>query len=343
MTKIETLVRSNIRQLSPYQSARDTYNNSEGILMDANENPYGALNRYPDPYQKKLKELVAKRKDIATENIFFGNGSDEIIDIIFRVFCQPNKDKVLVCKPTYGMYEVSAAINDVEVVNCPLSPSFDLDTERLLQYSKNPTIKVLFLCNPNNPTGNLLDPKSIETLVKAFTGIVVVDEAYIDFAKEASWISRLAEFPNLIVLQTLSKSYGLAAARIGLAFASPTIVAYFNKVKPPYNISTINQKAAYDALEDTDTFNKQMQQIQAEKARVINALNSLEIVEKIYASETNFVLLKVTDAKAIYSYLYNKEIIIRNRHSAVANCIRISVGTAEENNSLLEALNTYTP
>ena len=339
MKTLDNLIRPNIKKLKPYSSARDEYKGSEGIFLDANENPFGSLNRYPDPYQKQLKKLLSEIKQVPVESIFVGNGSDEVIDLAFRIFCEPGKDKALTFSPTYGMYEVSAAINNVELIKIPLNKEFQIDMELVRPYLSDNGIKPIFLCSPNNPTGNSLD--GIEDLLKAFSGIVIIDEAYIDFSKRESWLKRLNEFPNLIISQTLSKAWGLASARIGLAFANAEIITWFNKVKPPYNVSELNQREAVNALMQKDKTSETIKLILSEKKDLENQLKKLPLVKKIFPSDGNFMLVEVTDADKIYSYLTDQKIIVRNRNSVVNNCLRITVGNPEENKRLINALEKY--
>lgn len=337
--EIKNIVRKNIQNLAPYSSARDEYKALEGIFLDANENPFGTYNRYPDPYQKGLKERLAQLKNVKPSQIFIGNGSDEVIDLAFRIFCEPNQDKVLVFNPTYGMYEVAANINSVEIVDIPLTADFQIDIEKTKPFLSDKNIKLIFICSPNNPSGNLIDFQSIEFILKNFHGIVVVDEAYIDFCDVPSLVNSIDKYPNLIVSQTLSKAWGLAGLRVGLAFMNEEILAYYNKVKPPYNVSIINQKTALEALENETLFRKNLQEIISEREKMIENLKKLSIVKKIYPSDANFLLVEVSDANEIYNKLINKQIIIRNRNSVVKNCIRITIGNSEENQKLLNALN----
>ncbi|MEX0996433.1 MAG: histidinol-phosphate transaminase [Flavobacteriaceae bacterium] len=340
MVNIENLVRENIRKLKPYSSARDEFSGAKGIFLDANENPFGDLNRYPDPYQKKLKKKLVEFTEISTKNIFIGNGSDEIIDLVFRIFCEPGKDKVITFPPTYGMYEVSAAINDVEVITVPLTTDFQIDFEAFnKQMETSENIKIVFVCSPNNPTGNSIN--KIDKLLKS-NAIVVVDEAYIDFSDSPSLLEKFLNFPNLIVLHTFSKSLGLAAARVGVAYASETIIELMNKVKPPYNVSTLNQKAALKVLRNHEATRRHLTLIYKERKRVFNALKELEQVIKIYPSEANFLLVEVKDATSVYNKLVEKNIIIRNRNNVVKNCVRITIGTPEENDQLINELKNLT-
>lgn len=338
MFDLKKIVRPNIRSLKSYSSARDEFSGKEGIFLDANENPYGELNRYPDPHQKELKQKLSDFKNSSIENIFIGNGSDEVIDLAFRIFCTPGIDIALSFSPTYGMYEVSAAINAVEMLQIPLNDEFQIDLQRVKSILTNRNLKLIFIASPNNPTGNSFAKATIEYLLGNFKGIVFIDEAYIDFAPTESWISSIKKYPNLIVSQTLSKAWGLAAARIGTAYASKEIIQLFNKVKPPYNVSELNQRAAIKALENIEEFEMNKKIILAEKEKLIIALKQSELVKKIYPSDANFLLLEVTDANKIYRELVNQKIIIRNRTSVIQNCIRISVGTPNENAQLLNAL-----
>ena len=339
MRKLEALLRENIRSLKPYSSARDEFTGSEGTFLDANENPFGILNRYPDPYQKKLKERLSILKGVKQENIFIGNGSDEVIDLAFRIFCEPGKDKVLTFSPTYGMYEVSASINNVEVLKLPLNETFQINRKSLEPYFKDETIKIIFICSPNNPTGNVMKAADITYILDQFDRIVIIDEAYIDFAgEEASSLSLIEQYERLIISQTLSKAWGLAGARIGIAYASNPILKLFNKVKPPYNISQLNQTAALQVLSDTTLFDRRVNFILNEKKRIKEALLQLSLVKKIYPSDANFLLVEVEDADLTYHQLVGQKVIVRNRNNYVKNCIRISIGDQEENNRLLEAL-----
>lgn len=337
MNSIESLVRENIRALKPYSSARDEFSGLEGIFLDANENPFGTMNRYPDPYQKTLKEKLSQLKSIPSKNIFIGNGSDEIIDLVFRIFCEPGIDKVITFPPTYGMYEVSACINNIEVITVPLTADFQIDFEEFYrQTEENQNIKIVFVCSPNNPTGNSLD--NIETLLQKSNAIVVVDEAYIDFSERNSLIEKLQNYPNLIVSQTFSKAFGLAAARVGVAYANEAIVALLNKVKPPYNVSALNQKTALEVVENFTLVQDRINLILSEKEKLINQLSKLDEVIKIYPSDANFLLVEFKNANEIYENLVNHNIIVRNRNSIIKNCIRITVGTPEENKQLINTL-----
>ncbi len=339
MNNIKNLVRPSIAALKGYSSARDEFTGMEGIFLDANENPFGNLNRYPDPYQRQLKKEISQIKNVSEKNLFIGNGSDEIIDITFRVFCEPQKDKAVILTPTYGMYEVSAAINNVELVKVPLTNSFDIDFEATKNAIADTDVKLLILCSPNNPTGNLLDSGLMEQLIKDFNGIVLIDEAYIDFSDAISCNQWLSKFENIVVMQTLSKAYGLASARVGIGYASEEIIEYYNKVKPPYNVSGLNQAAAITALKDTETYLSQKEIIISERHKLSAALDKNPLVFKQYPSVTNFILATVTDAKVIYNALTAQQIIVRNRSQQINNCLRFSVGTPEENAQLINALN----
>lgn len=338
MFNLKNIIRENILYLQPYASARDEFNGRDGVFLDANENPFGSLNRYPDPYQIELKQKLSELKDVSINNIFVGNGSDEVIDLAFRIFCNPGKDKALIFSPTYGMYEVTAAINDVELIKIPLNQYFQIDTEIVKKYITNSNLKLIFICSPNNPTGNSVNPKDIEFILNNFNGIVMIDEAYIDFSPSNSCVSMLKLFPNLIVSQTFSKAWGLASARVGIAYANEDVIAIFNKVKPPYNVSKLNQQAAIDALSNLSEFEKNKQIILSEKEKLKDELLQLALVKKVYSSDANFLLVEVTNTNIIYQKLISQKIITRNRNSVINNCIRISVGTPKENVALLIAL-----
>ena len=339
MNSIEKIVRPNILALQAYSSAREEFTGSKGLFLDANENPFGELNRYPDPLQKELKQKLSVIKEIAPQNIFTGNGSDEAIDLCFRIFCEPGKDKALTFTPTYGMYEVSAAINNTELIKVPLDDNFQIDKNKALLALEDKNLKLVFICSPNNPTGNCLD--AAEFIIQNFKGIVVVDEAYADFCS-TTLVNKLKQYSNLIVLQTLSKAWGLAAARVGIAYASPFIISLFNKVKPPYNISKLNYTAAIKALENTNNYEEQKKLLLEERQKLSEALSQIPIVRKVYPSQANFLLVEVSDANSVYQNLIQQGIIIRNRNKEVKNCIRISIGTPQENKALLNALQNIT-
>lgn len=336
--KIEELVRKNIRVLAPYSSARDEYSGKEGFFLDANENPFGIYNRYPDPYQPALKQKLAEIKNTNPETIFIGNGSDEIIDLAFRVFCEPKQDKALTFVPTYGMYEVSANINDVELIKLPLNKNFQIEKKDLEPYFLDEFIKLIFICSPNNPTGNLLKTEDIEFILEKFTGIVIIDEAYIDFCEQPSFITKISKYPNLIIIQTLSKAWGMAGIRLGIGYMNEEILSYYNRVKAPYNISVINQQTAMEVLNNEEKFTQEVRAILIEKQRLIQNLSELKMIKKTFPSDANFLLVEVENAGELYGKLIEKKIIIRNRNSVIKNCVRISVGTFEENEELLNAL-----
>ena len=339
MFDLEKLVRPNILKLSPYSSARDEFMGQASIYLDANENPYGNLNRYPDPYQRELKQLLSERNKITTDRIFIGNGSDEIIDLLFRLFAQPGINKALTFSPSYGMYRVSAEINDVELIEIPLDENFQIDLNTTLPFLDDSNVKLIFICSPNNPTGNLLRSSEIEEIINRFSGIVVIDEAYIDFADAQSWNTRLSEFPNLIVTQTFSKARGLAAARLGIAYSNSEIVSLLNKLKPPYNVSSMNQQAGIESLKNDSKVAEQIQRITSERTRLLKELSTLAIVQRIYPTDANFILLEMENANDVYLKLTQKGIVVRNRSKLIPNTLRISIGTENENNILLTELN----
>lgn len=338
MFDLQKLVRENVKALTPYSCARDEFSGKEGVFLDANENPFGTLNRYPDPYQRELKKSISRTKGIDTANIFLGNGSDEIIDLSYRVFCNPGRDKALIFTPTYGMYEVSAAVNDITVIKVPLTSDFQINLKETKPYLKDENLKLIFICSPNNPTGNCMDHSVIESIIESFDGIVVIDEAYIDFTDKPSFSKLTDKYPNIIVLQTFSKAKGLAAIRVGMAFTSPAIVKYFNKMKPPYNISAINQGKALEKLEKNGEVEEQVSKIKSERERLVKSLSALVITQVVYPSDANFLLVKVNDADTIYNKLVERGVVIRNRNSIIRNCLRITVGTEAENDKLLNEL-----
>lgn len=342
MFELNKLVRENVLRLTPYSCARDEFEGTYGIFMDANENPYGTLNRYPDPYQKELKKRISEVKSIPFRNIFLGNGSDEIIDLCFRIFCNPGSDKAMIFPPTYGMYEVSAAVNDIHVIKVPLTSGFRIDLKSAEKYLHDDKLKLIFICSPNNPTGNVMDSHDVGYLIKNFHGIVVIDEAYSDFSTEQSFAKLVNRYGNLVVMQTFSKALGLAAARVGMAFTSPEIVSLFNKIKPPYNISTINQKAALARLDQAEETSLLVREIIDERERLREEIGKFGFVEKIFPSDANFLLIKVNDASDLYQYLVSRNIIVRNRSSVIENCIRITIGKKSENEELIKELKGYT-
>ena len=338
MFDLKTLVRPNILALKPYSSARDEFKGSEGVFLDANENPFGELNRYPDSYQTKLKEKLSDIKGVDSKNMFVGNGSDEIIDLLYRVFCNPGIDKALTFTPTFGMYQVAADINDTQLIKLPLNEEFQIVRTSLKPYLNDETLKLIFICSPNNPTGNCFNKTDIEYILQNFKGIVIIDEAYADFSNNKSWVKSFQEFPNLIVAQTFSKAWGLAAARIGIAYASQDIIQLLNNVKMPYNISALNEEAAIQALSNQENFENNKDIILEEKKKLISELEQLNVIKKIYPSDANFLLVEVEDANETYRNLVEQKVITRNRNSLVENSIRITVGKPEENEKLIKAL-----
>jgi len=340
---LDKLLRNNIRSLQPYSCARDEFKGEASVYLDANENPYNApFNRYPDPLQWEVKEQITRVKGVPAENIFLGNGSDEPIDLLFRAFCEPRIDNVVAIEPTYGMYKVSANINDVEYRKVLLDENFQFLADKLLD-ATNLYTKIIWLCSPNNPTGNSLDRAEIIKLLTSFEGIVVLDEAYIDFASEGSFSEMLSHYPNLVILQTFSKAWGSAAIRLGMAFASTEIIAVLNKIKYPYNINILTQKQALLALKNDAQVKQWVKTLLTERAVLVEALQKLPIVQHIYPTDANFVLVRVDDANALYHYLVDKSIIVRNRNtvSLCLGCVRITVGTPEENQILLEELKKF--
>ena len=340
---IQKLVRPHIADLQPYSSARDEFDpvEREIVYLDANENPFdNGVNRYPDPQQRKLKEVIARRRGVAANQLLLGNGSDEVLDLIFRAFCIPNQDKIIVMPPTYGMYRVLANINCISLDEVPLNYDFQLVTKDILNQISTQT-KAIFLCSPNNPSGNSFRREDILTLLQSFTGLVVIDEAYIDFSTQKSLVSDLSSYPNLIITQTLSKAYGLAGIRLGICIASEEIIDILNKIKPPYNINSLTQERAISALEDWDTTQRQITQLIAERKGLFAQLEKISFVEKVYPSDANFLLVRVDDANKRYAQLIQNNIVVRNRSKQVGceNCLRLSVGTPQENQILIETLN----
>ncbi|MCK8623526.1 histidinol-phosphate transaminase [Prevotella sp. E13-27] len=344
MKPLEQLVRPNILSLAPYSSARNEYSGKKAhVFLDANENPYNSpLNRYPDPLQLELKELISEVKGVKAENIFLGNGSDEAIDLPYRCFCRPGKDNVVAIEPTYGMYKVCADINDVEYRPVLLDENFQFHADELLAACDDNT-KLIWLCSPNNPTGNNLNIEEILKVINKFEGIVIVDEAYSDFSRQKSLRSELAKYPNLIVLNTMSKAWGSAAIRLGMAFASKEIIELFNKVKYPYNVNLLTQEAAMKILDNREDVSKWVSMLLQERAQLMEAFKQLPICEKVYPSDANFFLAKMTDAQAIYDYLVDQGIIVRNRTriKLCNNCLRVTIGTRSENSELIGALRQY--
>lgn len=341
MKDLKELTRPNVWALKPYSSARDEYSGVEAsVFLDANENPYNAPNnRYPDPLQRELKALIAPLKGVKVENIFLGNGSDEAIDLIFRAFCRPGVDNVVAIDPTYGMYQVCADVNDVEYRKMLLDVYYQFKASSLLSAIDENT-KAIFICSPNNPTGNSLCRKEIESLLKRFDGLVVVDEAYIDFSSSESLLKNLDEYPNLIVLQTFSKAWGCAAIRLGMAFASPEIIAIFNKIKYPYNVNRLTQEEAIKVLRQPEKIKEWVNTLLEERTRVMEEFVKLPCCIRVFPTDANFFLTKVYEATQIYDYLVSEGIIVRNRTNVALckDCLRITIGTKEENDALLDAL-----
>ena len=336
---VNVWMRPNIRAMQPYSSARDEFHGSASVFLDANENPYNApYNRYPDPMQWRLKERISEIKGVPVESIFLGNGSDEPIDLLLRAFCEPGKEKMLTTDPTYGMYQVAAEVNNVACVKVPLREDFSLDLPALLAHIDDAT-KLIYLCSPNNPTGNSLGHDAIREVLRRFGGIVVVDEAYIDFSAGPSFLREMGEWPNLVVLQTLSKAWGCAAIRLGMAFASPEIIGVLNKIKYPYNVNLLTQEKALELL-DEDRMHRQLAQILQERTRLCRDLSAIPLVRRIYPTDANFLLVDVGDADGVYHKLVEEGIIVRNRNRVTLcrGCLRITVGTPEEDDRLLEAL-----
>ncbi|MDW7692238.1 histidinol-phosphate transaminase [Flammeovirgaceae bacterium SG7u.111] len=341
---LSKVIRPHVLALKPYSSARDEYSGHEGVFLDANENPLGSVgggnyNRYPDPYQQEIKKKLAIIKGVQPQQIFLGNGSDEAIDLLIRAFCEPKEEKILITPPTYGMYRVSADVNLVEVKEVPLSPDFNLQVDEILKELDELT-KLVFLCSPNNPTGNSLRKADVEKVLEKAKGVVVVDEAYIDFSAEESYITLLDRYPNLVVMQTFSKAWGLAGLRLGMAFASPELIGFINKIKPPYNINQLTQEKALESLGQYTSQKKMVEEILKERKGLAEELKSLPTVRKIYPSDANFLLVKIDDATEVYNKLVSKHVIVRNRSSVqlCADCLRITVGSKSENNELLKSL-----
>ena len=337
---INTLVRKNVLNMKPYSSARDEFHGEAEVFMDANENPYPSpYNRYPDPLQWSVKEKLSQLKGVKPEQIFLGNGSDEPIDLIIRAFCEPNHDSILITEPTYGMYKVCAEVNAVNVQQVLLTPDFDLDLGEIPN-TFDATTKVIFLCSPNNPTGNLLSRDRIVEVLKRFYGLVVIDEAYIDFTKSKSFVNELKKYPNLVVLQTFSKAWGLAGLRLGMCFASEAIISILNKIKYPYNVNIRTQELALDAMENAYRKDIWVDEILKEKESLTRELKNLSLVDKVFPSDANFLLVRVKDAQSTYQYLMDNKIIVRDRSrvNLCYNCLRITVGTPEENKRLIDAL-----
>ena len=347
MFDINNIIRQNIKTLKPYSSARDEFQGEASVYLDANENSFGSpleqsYNRYPDPLQFEVKKRLSEIKGVPPKHIFLGNGSDEAIDILFRSFCNPGVDNVILVPPTYGMYEVSANINDIAIKRVPLTEDFQLNLEGIAEAIDNKT-KLIFICSPNNPTGNSINREDVETVLANFNGIVVIDEAYINFSRQKTFIQELTEYANLVILQTLSKAWGLAGLRIGMAFASEEIIEVMNKVKPPYNINEASQQLALKALQNIDLVNLWIRETLAERDKLVLELKDFDFVLDIYPSDANFILVKTTDPKGIYNYLVGKGIIVRDRSKVelCEGCLRITIGTPEENITLVQTLTEY--
>jgi len=343
----ENLVRTNILRLKPYSSARKEFTGEARIFLDANENSFGSplsdgLNRYPDPLQLAVKEVLTGILDVDVEEIFLGNGSDEAIDLLFRIFCEPRTDNIIICPPTYGMYEVSADINDVEVRRVPLTADFELDVPSILS-TVDSTTKIIFVCSPNNPTGNAMKRGDMLALLDSFRGIVVVDEAYLHFSQDGSMIKEIGKYPNLVVLQTFSKAWGMAGLRVGLAIAGEAVIGLMNRVKPPYNLSTVAQEMILKTLEKSSEVEVSIKKILDERSRLVENLGNVDCVKKIFKSDANFVLVRVTDADTIYRWLLDDAIVVRNRNTVelCEGCLRITVGTPEENDALIESMRRF--
>jgi histidinol-phosphate aminotransferase len=345
---LNILLRENIKRLVPYSSARDEFKGEARIFLDANENSFGSpltrwYNRYPDPLQIKVKEKLSSIKGVRVENTFLGNGSDECIDVLQRAFCEPGEDNIIICPPTYGMYEVSANINDVAIKKISLTPDFQLNLPAIEEAIDDRT-KMIFLCSPNNPTGNSLRREDIEVILNNYFGIVVIDEAYINFSRLRSFTQELKDYPNLVVMQTLSKAWGLAALRVGMAFASTDIINVMNKIKPPYNINQASQELALQALEQVDQVNDMIKEIVQQRQELENKLLALPLVKKIFPTDANFLLVQVTGARELYHYLLDQGIVVRDRSKVelCEGCLRITVGTPAENEALVNSLKSYT-
>jgi len=339
---INNLIRSSVKNLRPYSSARDEFKDfdKDMVFLDANESPFNnGLNRYPDPQQCKVKVMLSQQKDIPTQNILLGNGSDEVLDLILRAFCEPVQDNVIMLPPTYGMYEVLANINAVGIIKVELTVDFQPNVEQILKAS-NQNTKALFLCSPNNPSGNSFNPNDVECLISNFKGLVVIDEAYIDFSEQSSWLERLREFPNLIVTQTLSKAYGMAGIRLGICYASAEIISTLNKIKPPYNVNELTQEKAMECLLEREKVNQDITIIKQQRELLLSELETTDFISKIYPTDANFVLVKVDDANKRYNQLVANGIVVRNRTNLplCENCLRLTVGTPEENQKLINVL-----
>lgn len=343
MIDINQLVRKNVKALKPYSSARDEFEEVADVYLDANENPFeNGLNRYPDPHQRQVKRRLSTLKKVAPTNILLGNGSDEVLDLLFRAFCEPKQDNVVCHNPSYGMYPVLAGINQVELRKVSLKSGFQLNADAMMDASDENT-KLFLICSPNNPSGNLLAKAEITKLLQLQRGLVVIDEAYIDFAEADSWLAELSKYPNLVVCQTLSKAWGLAGLRVGMCFASTEIINVLNRIKPPYNINELSQQAALKALNQVDEYNRNLQSILKQKERLEKALPCFIFIKNLYPSDANFLLIEVADANGLYDYLVTNKVIIRNRSNEhlCKGCLRITVGLPAENDRLLQYLKAY--
>jgi len=337
---IDKLLRDNIRALKPYSSARDEFSGEADVFLDANENPYNSpWNRYPDPHQKNLKKRIGEIKNIAVSNIFLGSGSDEPIDLLIRAFCEPGKDNIVSISPTYGMYKVAADVNNVKVIEAPLTDEFDLNTDDIFS-AVTPSTKIIFLCSPNNPSGNALYHEGMKQIIDGFNGVVVIDEAYIDFCPDKSFLPYLKQYPNLVILQTFSKAWGMAGLRLGMAFADDQIIEVLSKIKYPYNLSVLTQQKVLELLDFEEKKTNWVKVLLGERSKLIQDLGQFPFVIKIYPSDANFLLVKTYDPKGIYQYLTDEKIIVRDRSGIrlCDGCLRISVGSPEENNILISAL-----
>ena len=348
MPDLKKLIRPHLIDLKPYSSARDEYSGKVGVFLDANENALGSVtkskfNRYPDPYQWQVKDKLSKISKIIPDQIFLGNGSDEAIDLLIRLFCNPGKDKIIIFPPTYGMYKVAADINDIDVIEIPLNNDFQINLQEVYDQISHGNIKLIFICSPNNPTGNLIKSDDIKDILNKFHGIVIIDEAYTDFSQQESFIHQISKYNNLVVMQTFSKAWGLAALRLGMAFASKEIIYYLNKIKPPYNVNENTQVLALEALDNEEKKNNFVNETIAQKHFLLQQLNQLKIVQKVYPSDANFLLVKFENSAGVFRYLIQHKIIVRDRSNVVLceNSLRITVGTNEENNLLLSKLKDF--
>ena len=344
MFSLNSLTRDNIKSLKPYSSARDEFSGEAKVFLDANENSLGSplmkwYNRYPDPHQVKLKEAISAIKSVDADQIFLGNGSDECIDLLYRCFCNPGKDNVIICPPTYGMYEVSANINDVELRRAPLLGDFQLNLAHI-ETLIDANTKLIWICSPNNPTGNSINRNDIETILNNFSGLVVIDEAYINFSRHKSFTQELADYPNLVIMQTFSKAWGLAGLRLGMAFASKELISILNTVKPPYNINQATQELALKALKEVGQVNDMIKEIVQMRVALKAVLEKIPAIEKVYPSDANFLLVKMKNARKVYEFLLTEGIVVRDRSNVILceDCLRITIGTEEENTQLVEAI-----